>query len=339
MYIAYNLAGSAIGGGVDQISIATPAVPILQSSKQFVDFDVNNVFVQSGGLFVTGNSSTYDSPARVQRYSTTILGAIDQLLNDSPFVGYAGDATRGNTLLTNTIYTVSGDNGGLTISDATALPGTLATPAPLTVAISDARDISTTNILVSAVSTFRAFVITGNSQVNSSAGTGTVAQIAGHSYIRSFDASGNSLNALDIGDTGAQQAKSTIQAGLTYGIASAGSAGVRIFCLADLSSVAAAAPIATGGVVNGAAYLSGYVFTAEGDQGVGVYALNGGVANATACVGASLQRLGTINFGTSVSANNVTAVGSLLMVSGGIGGFKLVTVTPNILVTGLVTIL
>ena len=311
IYVSYNLAGVAAGGGVDQIDVSLLGIPALSSSLQFPTLDVNNVNFINGALFVAGNSSVADAPARLQKFTTPLLGGIGSLVSDVALPGYAATSIDRDLLAAN-IYVTTGDNSGLqAVNGADLSLGTY-------VAIPDARAVSVTTL-------GSVYVVSGNDS-------------GGIGWLRGFDTALNPLGAVNLGDTGVAQAKSTIVTGANYGLATAGSGGLRLICLGNMT-VVGSAPAPTGGVTNAAVFTGGFIFSADGADGVTVYAVNQGlpVVGYATCNHATLTKLGTINFGTSVSANNISVFGGYLVVSGGLGGFKLVSLTLPTLLTGLIT--
>ena len=302
-YVSYNIPGATHMGGIDQINMTVPLLPVRTASTTFNTSTINGVYVNGSTVYSVGatTGSTPTGYPAVLYTQTVGHGSFSTVASTAGLQNtYAGTAV---TLWNNYLFALSGSTGGLTLLD----PNTLSQISYT--AISDARAASfygTTSDL---------FVVAGGGNVYDINSSGTI--------VHTISLTGNTI----------PESKSTIQVGKTMVLVSLGDGGAAVVCQADQKTLATiAAPVINGisstlTVTNAVSAGPGLLFAADGQAGVYVYSMTYGSSTTSSCNSVSLSLLGNISVGSNYSANNVKYVNGNLYVATGGGGFQVMVST------------
>jgi hypothetical protein len=319
VYVAYNTAGDSLAGGIDVIDISTPASPVLASHAVYSDIDINKVTVNGTNLYATGATSSGDGGAILTKISLDGSGNLTST-QASVALRAAGSATTsayaGTSVIASaaTVYALSGNNGGLSILNASDLSQKSFT------AIEEARDISFDS------SSSSLYIVSGKT-------ASTNAQVKHYNLT-----SGAALSDYTVALPNAQidAGKSTIITGSNMQLTTAGFGGSRLLCLSNGATLGTAANPSIPGltpadqVANAAAFGNGLMYVANGGAGVSIYSVNTPLIP-LGCLGITINYLGRFSLGDDASVNNIFYSNGHLVVATGTKGFKIVKVTQSVL--------
>ena len=297
-FVAYNTAGDAYGGAIDEVSIHDIRHISIKSSLSMPSMDMNGVATSATAVYVVGASGDSATPGLLRKISLngTLFSAKTSQYSLPSFAGTSVRVANGS------VYAVSGDAGGLTVWGETTMAQTLSVPVPDARAVAAAPDGSIT-------------ILSGQPA------KATVLSAAG-AVTKTVSFTGNTI----------AQSKSTIQIGPIWSLASLGDGGAAVFCNATGAIIAAVPEPTVPGlsaaksVTNAASSAGGLVFMANGEAGVYVYSLRdkGGAAP---CYAGTLTLLGKLGFPAGFSANGVFYADETLYVVDGLGGLNILSVT------------
>lgn len=317
VYVAYNTAGNTQAGAIDVVDITNPYALNLASQALYPTMDIHKVFVNSGRLYAAGATSDNGGGANLQKISLDGSGKLTSTVA-SVFLRRAADtnpAFAGTSVVAsgNNVYALSGNNGGLTILNASDLSTRSFTALP------EARDI-TINGAGNAL-----FAVVGKTS-------------GAEAGIKQFDLTGTAVPAGNLTLPNAQidEGKSTILTGNVVHIATAGYGGARLICLSSGTTLGTAVNPAISGLTtaeqtaNAATFGAGYMFVANGEAGVSIYSVNTPLVP-VGCNLVTITYLGRFSLGTDASVNNVFFTNGFLVAATGEKGFKIIKVTTSLL--------
>ena len=298
-YVAYNFAGEKGRGGIEVFDISKNTRPALKSELLFSDSDINGLAIFDSTMYAVGALPTAATPAFVRTIGLTSHMLTTDVANFA-LTSFAGTSVAVDS---KTVYAMSGDTGALALFER----GTMTAKPNLV--LKDARSVR-------ADKKNNAHVLTGQTGV-----------------LHIVSTAGVENATWKVGGATIPESKSTLEVGKTTDILALGDGGVKIVCVADgvvLSSVSAVSKAgipAAKSVTNAATARDGLFFTANGEAGVFVYALQkSNSKEASGCDGVGTNLLGSINFGSNISANHVFYRSGVLYVATGLGGLKIITV-------------
>lgn len=318
VYVAYNTAGNVQAGAIDVIDITNPYVLSLASQALYPTMDIHKVFVNSGKLYAAGATSANGGGGNLQKITLDASGKLTSTVS-SVFLRSAADANvpayAGTSVIAsgNNVYALSGNNGGLTILNASDLSTRSFTALP------EARDIT----LNGAGSSL--FAVVGKTS-------------GAEAGIKQFDLTGTAVPAGNLTLPNAQidEGKSTILTGNTVHIATAGFGGARLICIGSGTTLGTAVNPTVSGLTsaeqtaNAATFGAGYMFVANGEAGVSIYSVNTPLVP-LGCNLVTITYLGRFSLGTDASVNNVFFTNGYLVAATGEKGFKIIKVTTSLL--------
>lgn len=296
--ISYNMAGEEKLGALDLVNIAHPDRPDLIAILTFADRDINALAFRDGYVFATGSWQA-DPPSFLSKIRVRD-GLFTKERTELGLAGYAGTGVIVNS---SKIFVSTGDNSGL----QRLTRKTLAIES--TFKISDARAVAQRS------ESEPVWVLSGQ--------PGKLSELSAEGELKST---------FTIGGATIPQSKSTIAIGRKWSLAAVGDGGAIVTCNADGKSVTKVPAAVVSGlppertVTNAAAAANGYLYTANGEAGVYVYKIARSKIDSTDCQDFSAQLVGRIDFGKSLSANQILVRNNILYVGDGLGGLKIVTV-------------
>lgn len=298
--VSYNTSGATnIAGAIDVFSLVLN-LPVLSSTQMFPDTKMNSVYQAGTKVYAAASNNAYGAVLKAFDLNSGVLTeTVSKPLSSFAATNVASDGTD--------LFVTTGDAGGLhrfTVATLDSNPET----TPLR-ALTDARGL--------AIADNRVWVVSGQpGAATRLSKTGTVE--ATHS----------------LGGNAASQSKSTIRAGTQTVLVSLGDGGAKIVCRQDGVTMATIPRANVPGVdpsltvTNAAAAGPGVLFLANGVAGAYVYSVTNklfGGSPSPNCSPMNVTYLGSINFGTTLSVNNIYYNNSALFVANGLGGFKVVT--------------
>jgi hypothetical protein len=307
-YVTYNIEGNTKLGGIDMMNTTVPLLPSRTASTTFTDTAVNGLYVNGSSVYFSGATSNgSNGPAVLDELNLTsnVFSAVQTVSTATSFAG------TGVTFWNNSLYSVSGNSGGLSVNNPTTLTQTAY------LSISDARGLA-------------AYSATSND-------LWVIAGTSGAAY--EINSSNSVVNTVQLGGASIAESKSTIQVGNTVVAASIGDGGATVFCQADgVSLVNVPAPIIPGiastlTVTNAVAMGPGLLFMANGQAGVYVYQVTTSAPSGSFCNSVTATFLGSVSLGSNYSANNVKYSNGTLYVATGLGGFKMINVVLSTPIT------
>jgi hypothetical protein len=306
-FVSYNRQGSDQMGGVDIVDISNPSKPVLRSQLLLKDRDVNAVVASNDEVFIVGaNRAEDEGPAYLAKISYKD-GRFEGDLTSVWAPGYAGTDI---VIQDDIVFVSSGDRAGVfgyRIKDLMMVSKE---------EIYDARAIA-----INSCEPTRLSVLTGQPAELSIFQT--------HAKSESYPIF-ELLSHYDLGGAKTPEAKSTLQMGQNYALASQGEAGFSIVCK-ESGKILSQNPVETSDAVaaedsatNAVSAMSGLIFAANGGAGLHVYSAKVGSQN-PGCSGIETHIIGRVDFGHYASANHVFATKKMIFVASGLGGLKILT--------------
>lgn len=297
-YTAFNTVGAPQAGAVDVINLGLlGALPYIDSSKYFSDFDVNTAVYSAGDVWALGAKN--DIGAHIKKFPVS-LGNLGTVAAEIDMVGHAGTglAVSGGNLVASV-----GANAGVQSVNATS--GAVAG----VVNVNDARDIKVlANGDLLVLSGGSCLASSGVNNCDTSVGTKTPPRVT------RYTSAGVVVWSTDLVGATIAQSKSALVSGSTYAAASLGDGGLSMLCLADGAIMNTVAPRTLSGVApeltvtNAVAAIPGMLVTADGAAGVSLYQIESSTTGPTsACAKVKLTALGTTTFNDGSSVNNVSS--------------------------------
>jgi hypothetical protein len=303
--VSYNVAGSTIAGAIDVLNIVLN-LPTLASTTIFNDTKIHGIYQNGSNVYAAASDNTNGAVLKTFTLSGgTLTPVLSKPLSSFAAVNVTGDGTN--------LYVATGDGGGVHVLPVSGLNSAAATTPNL--AIGDARGV--------AVGGGKLFTISG--KVGAQPATFKRLTTAGVQEVSTDLVGANTI----------AESKSTVRLGSQTALVSLGDGGAKIICRADGVTMATIPRAVVTGVdpaltvTNAAAAGPGVLFLANGVAGAYVYTLTNKLfssspsANCTQPI--NVNYVGSINFGATMSVNNIYYNNSALFVANGLGGFKVVT--------------
>ncbi len=304
--VSYNVRGATYLGGIDVFNISARSKPKLLSEALFNDTDINAISINEGNCYAAAasGSSGFADPAVFEviqmRTGRLVLDGYQRL----PLASFAGTAVLA---LGGTVYTTSGDGGGLSAFDQTSLTMTSS------VDLHDAR------------------------WVNADGGKLVVVQ-GTPGQISVYDESSLSLlGTYSFSGADIPESKSTLEVVGGKAFIAAGTGGVQILSVNTgtvVGTVPRPDPASVGldpskVVTNAVAVDENLLFISNGEAGV--YVAQGSVDfDLTGSDDPQqITLLGKLRFENLASVNHVAYKGRYLIIASGLGGLKIVELTVN----------
>ena len=298
LYTSYNHEGQMYRGALETISLENPAKLRLVSQILFPDADINAVSSTDAYVYAVGARSAYTHHAAfVSRYSLHKGRFITEgsTLNEIP--GHAGTDVLATA---NGVITVSGNNGGVSFFDKNM-------NLQWTIGKEDARSIAQLGDKSSYVLLAKGFLYYITSEIFHLRGT----------YL---------------GYEPSLEAKSSVQVDKNIIYAAVNEGGVIATCSKDKKIMGHLPAIETETapkdktVTNSVATIGDWVFTANGEAGLGLYFRSRRfyLKGVSACGHVAFQPIGNLIVNRKgVSANHVTVHDNRIYVANGEGGIQI----------------
>ncbi len=302
--VSYNVRGAQYQGGIDVFNISARSKPKLLSEALFNDTDINSISITEGNCYAAAasGSSGFADPAVFEviqmRTGRLVLDGYQRL----PLASFAGTAVLA---LGGTIYTTSGDSGGLSAFDQTSLMMTSS------VDLHDARWVDAEGGKLVVVQ-------------------GTPGQISVYDQSSLSLLGTYSFSGADI-----PESKSTLEVVGGKAFIAAGTGGVQILSINTgtvVGTVPRPDPVPLGldpavVVTNSVAVDENLLFISNGEAGV--YVAQGSVDfDLTGSDDPQqITLLGKLRFENLASVNHVAYKGRYLIIASGLGGLKIVKLT------------
>jgi hypothetical protein len=315
VYVSYNQPGPVRLGALETINVSNSTRPVSVQLFSYTGYNVNAMFVDDDYLYLVGAQSDNINPAAYLK----VLKLVNNLPTTEVVTIYLPSYAANAVFAKNGyIYVSSGDTGGLTVIKRSTLQ------------IVASSKIYDSRAIASPVFNNEIMVLGAQTGRVQAYRTSAITNTPGQNLNPSFT--------LPLGGATIPESKSTLQIGVTMGLASLGAQGFKLFCLLDgktlsTQSVYPDLTVDTSkNVTNAATIDGGMIYSGNGEAGIQVYsALYAGV-NLFTCDPVNVTRLGKITLGAGVSVNHVLAANDMLYVAAGIGGFKIVKVNPPFLI-------
>ena len=301
--ISYNMRGGQYLGGIDIFDTKDAKKPKLKSEALFNDSDINSISLDEGNVYAVGatGSSGFPDPAVLE----VIKLKKDKLVLEGnqrvPLTSFAG---TGVVVAGNTIYAISGDNGGISVFDQSTL--TMITSTGL----HDARwvDAADGNVVV----------------VQGTPGQISVFSEGGVGLLGTYSFTGADI----------PESKSTVEVVGGKAFIAAGSAGVQIISVNTgtlVGTVPRPDPASLGldpsvVVTNAVGVDDDLLFISNGEAGVYVAQGSKDFSLTGSEEPQQITLLGKLRFDDLQSVNHVAYKGKKLIIASGLGGLKIIEI-------------